>query len=303
MAITNKNKDEKNPILTEIENDDTPIDKNGNPIDGKTHQPDPQITELLAKDPNELTAADMDVLSKNKLELTDQQKVTVGLMDEEDIAKDDEVVTPPVVPVVPPQETPEEKDKRYKSQQAEAQIQNEKNKAYTEKVEEASKLTATEDELRAFVKQDGAEWDELTTFEQAMAKRTFLGEKKFNLVHEAVQASQKVDAWAKTVDDFIESTDGKPEYLDLSSHESEFRKYSMKESHRGTPIDVLLGAFLHQLPPEAPNRQSLFNRGGGGEKTVIKTGITDAEQAAQLRIKDPREYKRQVKAGKIKIEI
>jgi len=225
--------------------------------------------------------------------------------DNDDPNPDPEPVVQPVVdqPAQDP-ETQEEKDQRYRAQQAEAQIQNERTKALTDKVDEASKITdPTAEELKSFVAQDGINWEQLTNFEQATAKRTYLAEKRFTLVSEAVQAGKKADEWAKTVDDFIDSTDSKPEYVEIGGHETDFRKFAMKESHRGTPVDILMGAFLHSLPPAKPNRGSLFNRGGGGEKTEVKTGIVDADQASALRKNDPREYARQVKAGKIKIEV
>lgn len=309
MAISNKNK-EKNPVLDEIENDNTPIDDKGNPIETPEL---PKVEDLLAKDPNDLTAAEMDILSDNKDELTDEQKVKVGLLDDgsvqnpedSDDEEEDEEEKPTKKPVVKEEIEEEDPDeKRYKSQQTEAQIQAEKNRAYVEKVNEAANLPdPTLDELRDYVKADGAEWDELTNFEQAMAKKTLLADKRFSLVNESVQSGQKVDEWAKKVDDFIESTDGKQEYVELGTHEGEFRKFAMKEAHRATPIDILLSAFMNNLPPEKKTRGSLFNRGGGGEKEKQKTGIVDADRASQLRQNNPREYARQVKAGKIKIEV
>ena len=210
--------------------------------------------------------------------------------------------TPPAPPV-PPVETQEQKDQRYKAQQTETQIQAAKNRSLIGKVDEANKVgEPTIDELKAYVLQDGVNWDELTTFEQGMAKRNYIAEKRFALINEAVQSTKKIDEWATKVDTFIDSTDGKPEYLPLSSHEMEFRKFCMMESHRGVDIDVLLPAFLHNLPKVTKKRTSLFEIGGGGEKPPVVGKIMDADAAAALRNSDPREWKRQVKLGNIKIE-
>lgn len=305
---TNKNKEVKDPVLEEIENDDTPLDDKGTPV---TPEPEVTVADLLAKDPSELTASDMDFLSLNKDDLTDEQKVAVGLVDGDVLEPKDEEVEEeePEQKEVPPvkeeeTETEEDKEKKYRSQQTEAQIQAERNRVINNKVEEAKNLPEpTEDELRAFVKEDGAEWDELTNFEQSQARRSFKAERKLSLVTEAVQEGKKVDEWAEKVDEFIDSTDGKPEFVQLSGNEAEFKKFAMKESHRGAPIDILLSAFLHNLPAKPKTRGALFNTGGGGERQEAKTGIVDAEKAKSLRESDPREYKRQVKAGKIKLDV
>jgi len=201
-------------------------------------------------------------------------------------------------------ETQEQKDQRYKAQQAEAQIQAAKNKDLVDKVDMAAKIVdPTIDELKNFVKQDGVDWDELTTFEQSMARKTYLSEKRFQLVNEAVQTTKRIDEWATKVDTFIDSTEDKPEFVALSGHEADFRKFAMKEAHRGVPIDsLLLPAFLQQLPTPKKNRGSLFEKAGGGEKEVNVGKITDADTNRTLRETNPREWRRQVKLGNIKIE-
>ena len=78
----------------------------------------------------------------------------------------------------------------------------------------------------------------------------------------------------------------------------------MQESHRGADIqELLLPAFLHNLPAPVKKTGSLFEKGGGGEKETKPGKITDADQARSLRETNPREYKRQLKAGKIEIEV
>src|ERR1035437_5101735 len=287
MNNSNKSK-EKNPALEEIEKETPEV---------IPEIPTFKLNDLVAKDPDEITAEEQDFLADNVDDLTDEQKVAFGLIEKED-------EEPVVEPIKPEAETQEEKDRKYKAQQAEAQIQAEKSKSIAAKAEQAANIAdPTEAELRSFVAQDGANWDELTTFEQSMTKRTNISEKRSQLVLEAVQEGKKVDEWAGKVDTFIETTDGKPEFIELSGNEADFRKFAMKEAHRGTPIDVLLPAFLHQLPPKKQNRGDLFLKGGGGEKQVQKDGLMDAEQVAKLRTSNPKEYKRLIKAGKVRVEV
>jgi hypothetical protein len=215
-----------------------------------------------------------------------------------------EIKVEPEVPVVTPEETQEQKDQRYKAQQTEAQIQAAKNRSLISKVDEANKVSEpTIDELRAYVSQDGVNWDELTTFEQSMAKRNYIAEKRFSLINDAVQSTKKIDEWATKVDTFIDSTDGKPEYVPLSGHEADFRKFCMTESHRGVDIEILLPAFLHNLPKVEKKRTSIFETGGGGERPPEPGVLDDTDTVANLRTSNPREYKRLVRSGKIKLDV
>lgn len=203
-----------------------------------------------------------------------------------------------------PVETPEEREKKYHSQQTETQIQIAKNNALKDKITEAKRIgEPTMEELKAFVAQDGVSWDELTTFEQSQAKRTYISEKKLDLITKGAEEQDKIDEWANKIDTFIDTLDANPKYAKLSGHEADFRKFSMKEAHRGTPIEVLLGAFLNDLPAVIKKRGSLFESGSGGEKEEKPGKITDADAVQNLRITNPREYRRQVKAGKIDLEI
>ena len=118
-----------------------------------------------------------------------------------------EPITPEPKKEDKPVETQEEKDRRYKSQQTEAQIQRAKAEALKNKVKEAAKVgEPTEDEMRAFVNAKGASWDDLTPFEQATQKELYVAKKQFSLVQEGVEADDKIQVWADKVDTFIDST-------------------------------------------------------------------------------------------------
>lgn len=233
-----------------------------------------------------------------------EEETVVEETEEEQVEEDKIEAEPETTTEEVPTETVEQKEQRYKQQQTEAQIQAAKNRSLIEKVDEATKVgEPTIEELKAFVKVDGVDWDELTTFEQSMARKSYLAEKRFDLVNEAVQSTKKIDEWATKVDTYIDETDGKPEFIKLSGHEADFRKYCMSEAHRGTPIEILLGAFLYNLPQPEKKRGSLFETGSGGEKTEKPGKITDADTVQNLRQTNPREYRRQVRAGKIDLDI
>lgn len=270
--MASKTNKDKTPEIDESVLDETPPNINE---PQKPEDPEPQdTTELVEKEDETETT-----------ELVDDT--------EQEISEKPEKI----------EETQEEKDKRYRSQQTEAQIQAAKSRALAEKVQTAASLgEPTTEELQTFVSTRGANWDELTNFEQVLAKDAYINSKRFNLINDAVEENTKIDEWANKIDTFIESTDSKPQYVALSSHEDEFRKFCMEKSHRGTPIDVLLSSFLYNLPAPKKIRGSLLEKAGGGEKDTVSGKITDADAAAQLRITNPREYKRQLKLGNIVLD-
>ncbi len=196
-------------------------------------------------------------------------------------------------------------EKRHKAQQTEAQILAARNREFINKVDQASKLPEpTIDELKAYISNDGAEWDDLTSYEQTMAKKNYRLEKQFSIVNEAVQITKKIDEWAIKVDEFIDSTENKAEFVKLQGHEAEFRAFAMKESHRGAAIDtLLLPAFLQNLPTVTKKRGSIFETGGGGEAPE-KPGKISTEEAARIReTKGEKAYKRLVQSGQIDDDI
>lgn len=195
----------------------------------------------------------------------------------------------------------EQKEQRRKSQQTEAQILAARNRALMDKVDEASKLPdPTTEELKQYVAQDGIDWDDLSAFEQSMAKKSYLNEKRFSLVNESVQVTKKIDEWAKKVDEFLDTIDGKAEFVKLTGHEADFRKFAMQESHRGAALETLLvPAFIQNIPNQPQKRGSLFQTGGGGEAPDKPSKIS-VEDAAKIRAtKGEKEYRRLIKSGQI----
>ena len=170
-------------------------------------------------------------------------------------------------------------------------------------VEVPEVVAPTDEELKAYVLQDGVDIDELTTFEKATAKRNYMIEKRQEAINKGFEAQKQASEWSKKVTTFLDSTNNDPKYVGLDGHEAEFRAFALQ--HPDSDIEtLLLPAFLHNLPAVAPKRGSLFEKGGGGQAPEKpKEGIDDADLVKKLRETDPREYKRQLKAGKIKIEV
>jgi len=172
-----------------------------------------------------------------------------------------------------------------------------------EPIEVKEVVAPTDEELRAYVLQDGVDIDELTNFEKATAKRNYMIEKRQEAINDSFKTQRQQSAWSKKIDSFIEGVNDDPKFVQLGGHEAEFKKFALQ--HPESDIQtLLLPAFLHQLPPTVKKSGSLFVKGGGGEKAQPpKTVVDDADLVAKLRISDPREYKRQLRAGKIKLEV
>jgi hypothetical protein len=247
--------------------------------------PEFKIEDLLAKNSADLTAPEMDFLSEHKEDLTLEQLVAVGLEDPE--IDPEPTPVPPTPEPVP--ETPKVEPEPVVPEPVPVEV-----KEVTE---------PTDEELKAYVLKDGVDIDELTTFEKATARRNYIIEKRQEAINKGFEEQKKVTDWSKKVDSFLDSTNNDPKFAGLDGHEAEFKKFALQ--HPESDIEVLLlPAFLHQLPATPPKRGSLFEKGGGGQAPPKpKEGIDDAEMAKQLREKDPKEYKRLVKAGKIKLEV
>lgn len=267
-----KDNKDKNPVIDEKILEETPPNIN----EPQNKDEDPENKEPVEEEPIE-----------NK-----EEPITPV-----DAEEDKEVEEEPIVE----EDSEDQKEQRRKAQQTEAQILAARNRALQDKVDEASKLPEpTVEELRSFVAQDNVNWDDLTPFEQSMAKKTYLADKRFSLVNEAVQGNKKIDEWAGKVDTFLDSIEGKPEFVGLNGHEAEFRRFAMKESHRGAAIDsLLLPAFLQNLPTTPKKRGSLFETGGGGDKAEKATKVS-LDDAAKIRAtQGEKAYKRLIKSGRV----
>lgn len=292
MAIQNNNKDEK-PTLTDEElnkpltpEDEKSIDAQNNPQPPADALPEEEtiIPDSKEQEPEDDTIEGLDEEHKEELE-----------------------ARKPKDPVKEPEKsTDDERDKRYKEQQREAEILTEQRKSIVDAFDKAEKLAdPTEDEVQSYVKDMGGDWDVLSDFEKGLAKDNLVAKRKQDALNQGLRAIRDADNWANTVDTFLEKHDTDQTYKQLIGREQEFRSFAMKASHRGVAMEYLVPSFLFQIKEVAKKKGSLMLNGGGGEKpnNAPSDVITDAQQAARLRTSDPQEYRRKLKAGKIKLSV
>jgi hypothetical protein len=277
MNITNKNR-EKSQALKDLENEDIP-------------------TEELEEE---------DQFNKSEEEI--EQEELEELEDKEDGSheddEDEEIV--PQKKVVKQQQP--DLEERYKEQRREAQLLSERNKQLTDafgKVEEINE--PTEEELKKYARNDlGVDIDDLSIFERATLKKNYVADKKLAIIQGAIKDVKNIDEWGNKIDAFLDENENTQANKQLIGKEAKFRAFAMKESHRGIEPSILLSHFLYNDKPDGTEKKkgSLFLRHAGGEKQKMKTDvITDAEVSANLKKSNPQEFRRLLKAGKIKVEV
>jgi len=208
----------------------------------------------------------------------------------------------PVVEVKQPEIDYKEK---FKESSKEALTLHFKNQKITETIDEAANLPEpTEDEVREYAKEQGEEYEDLTDLTKAIMKDTLLNKRRFEKINEANKESKDINAWVGKVDHFLETPETITKYPDLMDNAEDFRSFALKQSRRGTDLEDLATSFLYGLSqsPVKKNKGSLLMTTGGGGVEPKPAGI-DEEQAKVIRVNNPKEYRRLIKQGKIKIEI
>lgn len=183
-----------------------------------------------------------------------------------------------------------------------------KYKKLTETITEVSNMPdPTDEQLREYAKNNGAEYDDLDSFSQNILKKTLKNELAMGSVTQVVQEANEIDKWVLKVDDYISSSEVENTYPTLSDNAEAFRSYCLKASRRGMDLSDLSASFLFNLDKPGSKKQgkSLFNAQGNGRNVSedkAKEGIT-ADDLAVLRVNNPREYKRLIQQGKAKISL
>lgn len=238
---------------------------------------------------------------------------------EDDPANQDPTETPPVEPTpdeptpeaptpTPKPEAPDLTDykEKFKASSQEALALHFKNQKIQETIDEAANLPdPTEDEVREYAKQTGAEYDDLDDLTKTVLKDTLLNKRRFEKINEANKEAKNITDWVAKVDHFTSSPETIVKYPDLLDNAEDFRAFSIKQSRRGMDLDDIATAFLYgqTQTPVKHNKGSMLMPGGNGAAAEPKPeGITE-DQAMAIRTSNPKEYRRLVKEGKIKISI
>ena len=274
------------------------------PLDNRNRKPtqnNPDIKELIESDePIKVT--------ENQQDLIDD-----AIADPKNQIEEDKETKDKVEPVKPEEEDKEDKEtedykEKFKESSKESLNNYFKYKKLTETITEVSNMPdPTDEQLRAYAKDNGAEYDELDSFSQNILKKTWKNEVAMGSVTQVVQEANQIDKWVMSVDDYISSSEVENKYPTLADNAEAFRSYCLKASRRGMDLADLSASFLFNLDKPGSKKQgkSLFNAQGNGRSvtdTKPKEGIT-ADDLAVLRVNNPREYKRLIQQGKAKISL
>lgn len=235
--------------------------------------------------------------------------------DEEIIPEEEKPVEPvveaPKTPIVEekPVETPKEPEidyrEKFKASSQEALALHFKNEKLVDTIDEAEAMPEpTEDEVRAYALSKGAEYDELDDLTKGVLKDTLWTNKRFNKISEANKEAKNIKDWVAKVDHFVDTPEAVNKYPELLDNAEDFRAFAIKPSRRGMDLEDLATAFLYGLAqtPVKRNKGASLNESHGGGAEPKPQGITE-DQARSIRVNDPKEYRRLIKEGKIKIEI
>jgi len=146
----------------------------------------------------------------------------------------------------------------------------------------------------------GANWDSLSEFEQDMARRQVVVERKQNATIAQITKTRLNTETANKVNGIIAT---RPE---LRGFEQEFIEYASDPIRRDTPEDDLVGAFMYGKTPKEEKKPEevkktetpALERGGGAgadpQNNTTETKLSD-DEAEKLRKSDPKKYMEMVR--------
>jgi len=242
--------------------------------------------ERLLKEAEELKGKDEKPEEKPNEEQPEKQPEKKELTDEEKLAQE-----------------LAEKDKKLRASSREGQILYQRNKQITEAIEKASELPdPTEDELI----KEFPEWEVMNDFEKKMARQSLTTTKRLNAITEVSKGFKELEAWEKSVDSFLSDPTNIANNPALEGMEEDFKLFATKPTRRGVDMEILISSFLYQKDSEiAPKKRQMFETGTGGPSTPPepKTDTISIDEARLLRNNNYSEYKRLLRAGKIKTDL
>lgn len=189
-----------------------------------------------------------------------------------------------------------ELERDYSASSKEAKRLAEENKLLRTQLESNIFGAAPSDEEAARQVQD---WDLLSPAEQHLWKEHILLKRQFSRLGHSVAQTAKQVTWEKQ---FIQlAKDSK--YSELSSKREEFEEFCDGQE----PSEILAKAFLFDkareigaLEEKKRTARPGLETGSGGVKSAPLSQELTSEQAAHLRVNNPKEYQRLIRAGKIK---
>lgn len=138
-------------------------------------------------------------------------------------------------------------------------------------------------------------WDSMTDTEKEIARHNAELERKAMLAQNtAMQVLQEREQESR-IEEFIEDNDV------IRDHASEFRKFTRQPENKGVPLEVLSQAFQYSIGAKPKHKGSVLEGGSGGDKAPVKPAANSEEDLAARRKADPKSYREDLIAGRIKV--
>lgn len=192
--------------------------------------------------------------------------------------------------------------KKLTNSAKEAQVLQSRTKKYDEAVGEAESITEpTDDDMVA--EYGASEWENMTTTEQKLAKKSWVSEKRFEIMSKVAKEGKDIEKWNSSVDTFVDDPKTLIDHPELEGKTEDFKLFAMKPSRRGLDMQDLILAFNGDmvLNSKPKNKGKMFETGTPGNKDKpqpTQEKLTPA-QSKVLMTTDYKKWKELLKQGKI----
>lgn len=161
----------------------------------------------------------------------------------------------------------------------------------------------TDEEMREI----DPDWEYRSDFEKNLSKKTIILERRQNQIFNTFGNITKEAELAEQISTFIDSN---PE---LNGKEEAFYDFCTSPKNKGADLEILLGAFLHKegiaktptdpnlpTPPKKKAPSLARSTPTGGSQHKPKEGLYSDEELQDLRTKNPKQYFKLIRQGKLR---
>lgn len=210
-----------------------------------------------------------------------------------------------------PSPAPEDDDevakakKKASASAREAQVLHARTKKYDEAVLEAEGIQPpTDEEMISEYGQD--EWDKMSEGQKKLARNSWVSDKRFEIMSKVSKEGKDIEKWNESVDKFIDNPKTLIDWPQLERKQEEFKAFASKPTRRGLDMEDLVLAFLGEqaknAKPKSKGKQMETGSAGKKDRPQPKDDKISAAQGRALRNTNYKEWKRMLKAGKIRKE-
>lgn len=215
-----------------------------------------------------------------------------------------------------PEDQPDYWKNKFSESARENQLERERREKAERELEDMRKPKELTDEV---MKAKYPDWDNYDDAVKTTLKNQVKMEQEMAELRQSQSTYLNERKWNDTVESFLDENSVTEKYP-LKGREQEFRKYVNKSDRKGMNLDVLAAAFGFEVKPPAKTQEELDAEAelakkkkgsllepGSGAGSLKKAGDGKkkytADDAANLRKNNPREYERLIRTGELNLEV